>query len=160
MADHAALRFDDIRPHLDAASQNNLKAGTVIRRGLEKVDEGRLLLVRIDDYDAHGLIGNPNTLRWILRREPNRFDHRAGGLLSGFVQPLSGEYAGRRSLLETVPFVEGWGVEFGLLVDVVERPQRLGRQALVGIQSGGADGRQDSHLDVARRIVRCQTRHE
>lgn len=39
--------------------------------------------------------------------------------LSGFVQPLSGEYAGRRSLLETVPFVEGWGVEIGLLIDLV-----------------------------------------
>jgi glucosyl-3-phosphoglycerate synthase len=39
--------------------------------------------------------------------------------LSGFVQPLSGEYAGRRALLETVPFVEGWGVEIGLLVDLV-----------------------------------------
>jgi glucosyl-3-phosphoglycerate synthase len=39
--------------------------------------------------------------------------------LAGFVQPLSGEYAGRRSVLEHVPFVEGWGVELGLLVDVV-----------------------------------------
>src|SRR5256886_3810141 len=39
--------------------------------------------------------------------------------LAGFVQPLAGEYAGRRSLLETVPFVEGWGVEIGLLVDLV-----------------------------------------
>jgi len=39
--------------------------------------------------------------------------------LAGFVQPLSGEYAGRRSLLETVPFVEGWGVEIGLLIDLV-----------------------------------------
>ncbi len=38
--------------------------------------------------------------------------------LSGFVQPLSGEYAGRRELLERVPFVSGYGVEFGLLVDV------------------------------------------
>ena len=39
--------------------------------------------------------------------------------LSGFVQPLAGEYAGRRSLLETIPFVEGWGVELGLLIDLV-----------------------------------------
>jgi glucosyl-3-phosphoglycerate synthase len=39
--------------------------------------------------------------------------------LAGFVQPLAGEYAGRRALLETVPFVEGWGVEIGLLVDLV-----------------------------------------
>ena len=39
--------------------------------------------------------------------------------LAGFVQPLAGEYAGRRRLLETVPFVEGWGVEIGLLIDLV-----------------------------------------
>jgi len=39
--------------------------------------------------------------------------------LAGFVQPLAGEYAGRRTLLETVPFVEGWGVEIGLLIDLV-----------------------------------------
>ncbi|SNR45995.1 glucosyl-3-phosphoglycerate synthase [Blastococcus mobilis] len=38
--------------------------------------------------------------------------------LSGFVQPLSGEYAGRRELLESVPFASGYGVEFGLLVDL------------------------------------------
>lgn len=41
--------------------------------------------------------------------------------LAGFIQPLGGEYAGRRSLLEQVPFVEGWGVEIGLLVDIVDR---------------------------------------
>jgi glucosyl-3-phosphoglycerate synthase len=41
--------------------------------------------------------------------------------LERFVQPLSGEYAGRRDVLETLPFVEGWGVELGLLIDVVER---------------------------------------
>jgi glucosyl-3-phosphoglycerate synthase len=39
--------------------------------------------------------------------------------LASFVQPLSGEYAGRRSLLERVPFVCGYGVDLGLLVDVV-----------------------------------------
>ncbi len=39
--------------------------------------------------------------------------------LAAFVQPLAGEYAGRRTLLETVPFVEGWGVEIGLLIDLV-----------------------------------------
>jgi glucosyl-3-phosphoglycerate synthase len=38
--------------------------------------------------------------------------------LARFVQPLAGEYAGRRDLLETVPFVEGWGVELGLLIDL------------------------------------------
>jgi glucosyl-3-phosphoglycerate synthase len=33
-------------------------------------------------------------------------------------QPLSGEYGGRRSVLEQLPFVEGYGVEMGLLIDL------------------------------------------
>jgi glucosyl-3-phosphoglycerate synthase len=41
--------------------------------------------------------------------------------ISGIVQPLAGEYAGRRDILEAVPFVEGWGVEIGLLIDVAAR---------------------------------------
>ncbi|SCX40237.1 glucosyl-3-phosphoglycerate synthase [Klenkia marina] len=40
--------------------------------------------------------------------------------LAGFVQPLGGEYAGRRSALEQVPFVSGYGVEVGLLVDLLQ----------------------------------------
>ncbi|MGY1642862.1 glucosyl-3-phosphoglycerate synthase [Geodermatophilus sp. SYSU D00703] len=39
--------------------------------------------------------------------------------LAGFVQPLGGEYAGRRAVLEQVPFVSGYGVEVGLLVDLL-----------------------------------------
>ena len=48
--------------------------------------------------------------------------------LSGFVQPLSGEYAGRRAVLERVPFVAGYGVEVGLLIDLLRarRPRRVG----------------------------------
>lgn len=41
--------------------------------------------------------------------------------LSGFVQPLGGEYAARRELLEQLPFPCGYGVEFGLLVDTYAR---------------------------------------
>jgi glucosyl-3-phosphoglycerate synthase len=41
--------------------------------------------------------------------------------LAGFVQPLGGEYAGRRSALEQVPFLSGYGVEVGLLIDLLER---------------------------------------
>ena len=39
--------------------------------------------------------------------------------LSGVVQPLSGEYAGRRAALERLPFFTGYGVETGLLIDVL-----------------------------------------
>ncbi len=41
--------------------------------------------------------------------------------LSGIVQPLSGEYAGRRAALEQTPFFSGYGVETGLLLDLLER---------------------------------------
>ncbi|MFI9386103.1 glucosyl-3-phosphoglycerate synthase [Kutzneria sp. NPDC052558] len=37
--------------------------------------------------------------------------------LSGVVQPLGGEYAATRELLESVPFAAGYGVEIGLLID-------------------------------------------
>jgi glucosyl-3-phosphoglycerate synthase len=39
--------------------------------------------------------------------------------LAGLVQPLSGEYAGRRELLEKLPFSVGYGVELGHLVDIM-----------------------------------------
>jgi len=41
--------------------------------------------------------------------------------LSGVVQPLSGEYAGRRTALERATFFSGYGVETGLLIDIYER---------------------------------------
>ncbi|MBI5568302.1 MAG: glucosyl-3-phosphoglycerate synthase [Chloroflexi bacterium] len=41
--------------------------------------------------------------------------------LSGVLQPLSGEYGGRRAILEQLPFFSGYGVETGLLIDVFER---------------------------------------
>lgn len=41
--------------------------------------------------------------------------------LAALEQPLAGEYAGRRSMLEAIPFATGWGVEIGMLVDMYER---------------------------------------
>ena len=39
--------------------------------------------------------------------------------LAGFAQPLSGEAAGRRDLLRSVPFFTGYAVELGLLIDLL-----------------------------------------
>lgn len=39
--------------------------------------------------------------------------------LAALGQPLSGEYGGRRRLLERLPFLDGYGVDIALLVDVV-----------------------------------------
>lgn len=41
--------------------------------------------------------------------------------LTDLVQPLSGEYGGYRHVLEQVPFVVGYGVEIGLLIDLSRR---------------------------------------
>jgi len=50
--------------------------------------------------------------------------------LSGVVQPLSGEYGGRRKVLEQLPFFSGYGVEIGLLIDIFDR---YGLQALAQV---------------------------
>jgi len=64
--------------------------------------------------------------------------------LSGIVQPLSGEQAGRRALLEQLPFFSGYGVETGLLVDTL---QRAGLGAI-------------AQVDMKQRIHRNQSLHE
>jgi glucosyl-3-phosphoglycerate synthase len=60
--------------------------------------------------------------------------------LAGVVQPLAGEYAGRRVALEQVPFSSGYGVELGLLVDLAER---FGMDAI-------------AQVDLERRVHRNQ----
>jgi glucosyl-3-phosphoglycerate synthase len=61
--------------------------------------------------------------------------------LAGFVQPLAGEYAGRRSLLERVPFMSGYGVEIAMLVDVFEL---AGLSAMVQVDLGSRRHRNSS----------------
>ena len=50
--------------------------------------------------------------------------------LSGMIQPLAGEYAGRRTALERVPFFTGYGVETGLLIDLFNE---LGLRAIAQV---------------------------
>ncbi|MFF0539333.1 glucosyl-3-phosphoglycerate synthase [Streptomyces coelicoflavus] len=54
-------------------------------------------------------------------------------MLAGFVQPLGGEYAARRSLLERLPFPVGYGVELGMLVDALHL---VGLDALAQVDVG------------------------
>ena len=53
--------------------------------------------------------------------------------LTALHQPLSGELAGRRSVLERIPFVEGWGVEIAMLVDIA---RRCGADAIAQVDLG------------------------
>ena len=53
-----ALKWDDLRPHLDASAENKQKLGTLLRDGLERVDEDdQLLLLLIEDTGTCGLTG-------------------------------------------------------------------------------------------------------
>ncbi len=60
--------------------------------------------------------------------------------LSGMIQPLSGEYAGRRGLLESIPFFTGYAVEIGHLIDAAEK---------LGVDGLG-------QVDLERRVHRNQ----
>ncbi len=50
--------------------------------------------------------------------------------LSALIQPLSGEYAGRRQALESIPFFTGYGVEIGMIIDM---RNRYGMEALAQV---------------------------
>jgi glucosyl-3-phosphoglycerate synthase len=65
--------------------------------------------------------------------------------LAGVVQPLGGEYAGTRELLESVPFAPGYGVEIGLLLDTFSR---LGLDALAQVNLGVRKHRNRSLLQL------------
>ena len=48
-------------------------------------------------------------------------------------QPLAGEFAGRRKMLEAIPFSTGWGVEIGMLIDMA---QKFGIESLGQVDLG------------------------
>jgi glucosyl-3-phosphoglycerate synthase len=48
-------------------------------------------------------------------------------------QPLAGEFAGRRSMLENIPFSTGWGVEIGMIIDMA---QAFGYESLGQVDLG------------------------
>lgn len=53
-----AIRFDDLLPHLEAAADSRQKVATVIRQGLTSLrEDDKLILLRIEDYGAKGLVG-------------------------------------------------------------------------------------------------------
>jgi len=64
--------------------------------------------------------------------------------LAGFVQPLAGELAATRSLLARLPFATGYGLEIGMLVDVLEL---VGLDAMAQADIG--ERRHRHHSDAA-----------
>jgi glucosyl-3-phosphoglycerate synthase len=62
-------------------------------------------------------------------------------LLAGFSQPLAGEFAARRPLLERLPFPVGYGIEIATLIDALDA---LGLDALAECRLGSRQNRHQS----------------
>jgi glucosyl-3-phosphoglycerate synthase len=73
--------------------------------------------------------------------------------LAGFVQPLAGEAAGRREVLERVPFVSGYGVETAMLVDLLDL---VGLDALAQVDLGQRAHRNQSNEALGRMAAQIQ----
>jgi len=74
--------------------------------------------------------------------------------LATFRQPLGGECAARRSLLERLPFVESYGVEVGLLIDAA---RLVGVDAMVQVDLGVRTHRHRSLLDLSEQAAEILT---
>ena len=67
--------------------------------------------------------------------------------LTGFVQPLAGEFAAYRELFCNVPFITGYGVEIGILIDVLGQ---AGLQAMAQVDLGTRQNRHQPLADLTR----------
>jgi glucosyl-3-phosphoglycerate synthase len=67
--------------------------------------------------------------------------------LAGFVQPLAGEYAARRTMLEQLPFATGYGVELALLIDT---EREFGLDAMAQVDLGERRHRHHSDERLGR----------
>ncbi|EPD90972.1 sigma-70 family RNA polymerase sigma factor [Streptomyces sp. HPH0547] len=80
-----AIRWDDLEPHYEAAAAQDQKVGRVIRAGLRDIrDRNRLILLRVDDYNATGLTGDDyedGRFAAVVRRQldSRKADTTAGG---------------------------------------------------------------------------------
>jgi glucosyl-3-phosphoglycerate synthase len=67
--------------------------------------------------------------------------------LTGFVQPLAGEFAAYRELLCNIPFITGYGVEIGVLIDVL---REAGLPAMAQVDLGTRQNRHQPLGDLTR----------
>jgi glucosyl-3-phosphoglycerate synthase len=67
--------------------------------------------------------------------------------LTGFVQPLAGEFAARRELLLRTPFLTGYGVEIAILADVLND---AGLSGMAQVDLGSRQNRHQPLWDLTR----------
>ncbi len=67
--------------------------------------------------------------------------------LTGFVQPLAGEFAAERELLCSLPFLTGYAVETGLMIDVL---RKVGLGAMAQVDLGTRQNRHQPLHNLSR----------
>ncbi|MFV0256945.1 MAG: glucosyl-3-phosphoglycerate synthase [Acidimicrobiales bacterium] len=93
------------------------------------LDDPTVALVKADAHRPQGRGGGGRTTELVVRPLLSLyFPH-----LAGLHQPLAGEYAVRRRVVDQLPFRQGWGVEIALLIDVADR---FGPEAIAQVELG------------------------
>ncbi|CAA9467658.1 MAG: Glycosyltransferases involved in cell wall biogenesis [uncultured Rubrobacteraceae bacterium] len=67
--------------------------------------------------------------------------------LTGFVQPLAGEFAADKELFASIPFLTGYAVETGIMVDVLKK---VGLGAMAQVDLGTRQNRHQPLFDLGR----------
>ncbi len=67
--------------------------------------------------------------------------------LAGFVQPLAGEFVADRELFSSIPFLTGYAVETGIMIDVLKK---IGLDAMAQVDLGTRQNRHQSLRDLSR----------
>lgn len=67
--------------------------------------------------------------------------------LAGFVQPLAGEFVADRELFSSIPFLTGYAVETGIMIDVL---RSVGLDAMAQVDLGTRQNRHQPLRDLSR----------
>jgi len=67
--------------------------------------------------------------------------------LTGFVQPLAGEFAADKELFSSIPFLTGYAVETGIMIDVLKK---VGLGAMAQVDLGTRQNRHQPLFDLGR----------
>jgi glucosyl-3-phosphoglycerate synthase len=77
--------------------------------------------------------------------------------LAGFLQPLAGELAARRPLLERLPFPVGYGIEIAMLIDTLHA---VGLERMAQVDLGTRQNRHQPLGDLSRMALEVMTAAE
>jgi glucosyl-3-phosphoglycerate synthase len=67
--------------------------------------------------------------------------------LTGFVQPLAGEFVADKELFSSIPFLTGYAVETGIMIDVLKK---VGLDAMAQVDLGTRQNRHQPLFDLGR----------